>query len=148
MMARLIRLAQLHGHIVHLKVFGIYHLLAQLVHKVHKVFLVQLQHKEWWVSRDCKAFKVLVVLRECKDRKVFKVFRVLKVKMEQVVLAALRDFRGFKGCRESKALNLQDSMGKVIRLKTLLLQQRILHILPHQILGQPVQHLLLDKEYD
>jgi hypothetical protein len=82
-------------------------------------------HKEYRVRRELKVLLVAVVAL---------VHRVLK---------ALKEHKEHKVYKE---LNRQGIMDKVIQLKILLLQQRILHILPHQVLGQPVQHLLLDKE--
>jgi hypothetical protein len=81
--------------------------------------------------------------KEYRVRRELKVLLVAAAVLARRVLKALKVHRARKAYKE---LNHQGIMGKVIRLKTLLLQQRILHTPPHQVLGQPVQHLLLDKE--
>jgi len=72
-------------------------------------------HKEYRVHKELRVLLAVVVAQAHKEYRVHRELRVRKVRREPYLL---------------------DFMGKVIQLKILLLQQRILHILPHQVHGQ------------
>ena len=109
---------------------------------------VQQAHK---VCKVLKAFRVETVLRKAqlavKDPKASKVHKVCK-DLKESARKVCRVFKVMvsKVCRAFKVSSRQDIMDKAIRLKTLLLQQRISHTPLLQIRGQLLLHLLQGKE--